>query len=279
MQLISFVMSALMLLFQVVPGVVPAAHDVDDVSAQAQAMITAEQLAEVDQTLEVLGETLENTQFALQMGSFWPTFYTDFVVGVLLAMFYSVHDGMCPLTVVYIQGPLAAEAYTRGMIVFPGDDEDAVMIRDAYRHWLWGFRAARHTGYDNARRHTINYEYGIFLARPAIDYFEQVREQGGSATDALRQAVAYALNRRAIIFAETEFEQWSVHFGNDDIMDLWNNYQGIVTALDAGVFTGRLRDLFMQDWDGGLLIMNETEEEVTRERRQIIFKNPQLWMP
>jgi len=85
------------------------------------------------------------------------------------------------------------------------------------------------------------------------------------------------MNRRTIIINESEasLANFNRHFSNSEIMDFWNNNRGRI----EGRGTVAIRTAFNRNWDNGQLIRNETNAEVTANRRQVLRSVRAVWRP
>ena len=285
MQLLSLLLSFILAIMPGMPILAPvkdAVHEYN-VSQQAREMITEEQLAQVALAMEGLAENgflnfspltlLEENEQAL-------------MVAYSYACLYSVNDGLSVGEVVRIQFPIAAgvQVVGRGIYTVLLDE---YWKHDANVHYLWAFKTARRIGAEASRIHLINYEIAVFFVRPVIRFaderYKEFLQQGQGEWEARWNAWveggAYGLNRREIMLEEAgDFDVWNQYFSNSEVMDLWNDRMGQLAAANAGLLENGFM-LFLDDWDSGRLVMNETDEEASMERRRIIFEDKSMWDP
>jgi len=179
---------------------------------------------------------------------------------------FSGHDG------VGVVGRTAIEAsgdsaQNDAASAFPTDG----LRQDAYRHYLWNFRAVRnvavHLTQDGRIRSTRIYTTNRELATNILRRHPSLNVANPTASQ-----LATALNLRNNFFNRT-FAQWDALFtgdGGEDLMDLWNNECGRqdgVNNPDEPLLFFNVR------WNANTVIRSKSPVDVTPARRQTIWVN------
>jgi len=180
---------------------------------------------------------------------------------------FSGHDG------VGVVGRTAIEASGNSAlrdaaIAFPNE----AMRQDAYRHYLWNFRAVRNSAVhliqggriNSTRIYTTNRELvtNILRRSPTLNVANPTPHQ-----------LATALNLRNNFFNRT-LADWNALFlnaeGRDELMDLWNNEFG---RRDGVTGPNEPLTLFNSRWAANTVIRSNAATDVTSARRQTIWFN------
>lgn len=148
-----------------------------------------------------------------------------------LASTFSAADGLSSTKI--------ASIYADGITAYTEADGN-----DAYRHFTWNFRSALSVGSSYARIYTINYEWANVLLDTYDDYCLERYDYyydlyywsvvtGTITTDTLlNMAIADAddyiveLRDSMKTTCKASKSNFSAVFGNDSVMDFWNNYYG-----------------------------------------------------
>ncbi len=300
-QLAAFMLSILLTFLPQMPFLDVVTERLQDfsLSQQAKEAITDTQRAHVAKvmeqtnaaygnlTVEELAQQLEEKDVLGFAPVTWiPQDYRALAVSYVFAGFFSINDGLNPVDVFQMQVNLAVEAQIVARTAFTLI-EDNYLKCDACAHFRWANNTTRLFGFEASRVHLINYELAVLVVQPVIRYmqdrFNAFLQEGKNEAQARSLAMvesgAYALNYRELLLQGAEdFDGWNETFGNAEVMDLWNNNQGRLAAVNASLPGGSYQQ-FLAHWDNGSLIVSETDADATMEKRQFIFENKSLWHP
>jgi len=194
----------------------------------------------------------------------------------------SIFDGVSLLQV-NTAGNLGNLSIAEGRQIYPHNYRDGSqwMRNDAFRHFTWSLRSARQIGWRNAMIITNNYEFAPMMLNAYTEYFNRIREElltnpwlsnwtylqiRASAEGA---ALSFALDKRERIANEAAVSDAAFRrvFGDDSIMDFWNNWAGFAFIGSADHINA-----FYDEIERGVIILGEcythTRSRINRLRVQ-----------
>jgi len=292
MQFLSLLLSALLAIlpgFTFLAPMQEALHEAS-LAQRARDLMTEQQVIRTEQVMSDLRITSEELAES-GMLDFFPLSLLDpnwqaLTIAYTYACVYSVYDGLSVAEVLRIQFPIAARAQLVGRGLYD-ILLDEFWKNDACSHFLWAYHSTKIVGMEKSRIHLSNYELAVLFVRPVLKfmqgrYFEFLEEGQGEMEarwNAWVEGGAYGLNRRELVLKECEtFNGWKKYYSDNELMDLWNNNRGRLAAVNAGRLGGNAFVLFLQEWDSGMLMKNDSTE-ATKERQRFIFENKHLWNP
>ena len=168
----------------------------------------------------------------------------------MTAALYSRVDGLSnwEVTEKWFQGGLSA---TEAVRLFPTNTQRP-REQDAFRHFAWNHRLARQLGTARARIASNNLEYSDLVVR-----FHRLPHR----TDAEALQSRWAITSIAM----QSLANFNSMFGDDHVMDFWNNRAGVDSMNSA------LQTSFQTAWNNNRLIRQGIDTYVTAARRADMY--------